>query len=74
MKKEKTIKEIILSVKKGKTKHIPITQNMNVTGYRQEAVRLNEKARIEHKAKEGQTAYTVSVTKKAGYLTLINNL
>jgi len=72
MKKDKTIKETILSVKKGKTKHIPITQGMNVSGYRQEAIRLNHEAR-----KDGLTtdvAYTVSVTKKAGYLTLINNL
>ncbi len=72
MEKEKTIKETILSVKRGKTKHIPITQNMNVTGYRQEAIRLNHEAR-----KDGLTngvAYTVSVTKKSGYLSIINNL
>ena len=72
MKKEKTIKETILSVKKGKTLHISMPSGMNITGYRQEAIRLNHEAR-----KDGLTsgvAYTISVTKKSGYLSIINNL
>lgn len=70
---KKTIKEIIQSVKPGKTKSVSLN-GVEVEGFRQEAVRLNKDAREKGVViPEGKPYYTISVNKRAKCLFIINN-
>lgn len=71
---KKTIREIILSVKAGKTKSIS-TDKIDVDGYRQDAYRISKKAKEEGVAVPGdKPLYTISVNKRIGKMFIINNM
>lgn len=71
---KKTIKEIIQSVRPGKVKSMSL-DGIDVNGFRQEATRLNQKTREEGViVPDGKPHYTISVSKRAGCLFIINNM
>ncbi len=70
---KKTIREVILSVKAGKTKSIS-TDKIDIDGYRQDAYRISKKAKDGGIiVPEGKPLYTISVNKRIGKMFIINN-
>lgn len=70
-----TIRETILGVGLGDPRAIPLAEISDVTGYRSEALRINNELRERGVVtKEGRPPYTVSKNSRVGYLYIINNI
>lgn len=69
-----TIRETILKVKPGKQKIIPLS-DIDVMGYRQEALRINKELREKGiSAPNGKPAYTISKNKYTNSMYILNNM
>lgn len=70
-----TIREIILQVKSGEPKAIPLSEVSDVMGFRSEAVRINNELRKQGvKTEGGKPPYTISKNSYIGYMYIVNNI
>ncbi len=70
-----TIRETILGVQPGEPRAIPLSEISDVTGFRSEALRINNELRKDGvKTKDNRPPYTISKNAKIGYMYILNNM